>query len=71
MDKNEKYEKDKNIPVSAKIKPKKLLSVKHKRGHHDDEAYALPPDVHGRLQKLFSKIEKEFERLHHENVVCK
>ena len=81
MDKNEKYDREKEkekgllpVGVTGKIKPKKLImkkSATKQQQQQEDETFALPPDMHNRLQKLFSKIEKEFERLHHENLTRK
>lgn len=63
--------KEKNVQPSTKSKPRRLLSVKStnsKERSQEEEGGGLPPEMHSKLQNLFRLIEKEFERLHQENV---
>lgn len=59
----EKYEK-----IEKTFKPKRLSNKKKKRYYGDNNSDILPMEFQGRLHNLFKQIEKEFEKLHQENV---
>ena len=69
-------------PMPSKPKSKRLSIRRSKDSRPSRRAAAsapsgedvpesnLPPEMHEQLWKLFSQIEREFEKLHAENVMC-
>lgn len=74
MEKEKEKSQDKPVPPvnNGKSKQRRLLRRKAKERSVDDDVNmtSLPPPFQNKLQSLFIQIEKEFERLHHQNNTC-
>ena len=64
--------KAKRLSIRRTRSPNRMGSerIRHE-GFDQDRESSLPPELRSRLWSLFAQIEREFERVHAENLACK